>query len=65
MTSESAREQESKARLGYYAEWQKYYHQSAEDDQTVVDRYRAWCKSALQWDKAIKNRAMVEGKDLS
>jgi hypothetical protein len=64
MTSESAREQESKARLGYYAAWQKYY-QLAWDDQTLVDRYRVWCKSALQWDKACKNLAMVEGKNLS
>jgi hypothetical protein len=65
MISESAREKEKRAERGYWAEWQKYYHQSDGDVQTRDERRRAWHKSADQWDKAIRNRAMAEGEDLS
>jgi hypothetical protein len=64
MISESAREKVKRAERGYWFEWQKYYHQSAEDVLTTYARRRAWFKSADQWDKAIRNMAMVEGVDL-
>jgi hypothetical protein len=61
MISESAREKEEKATLGYWSECRKYY--LVVGTLTAYERHRAWLKSQKQRVKAIINRRMAEGEE--